>query len=76
MVIGAPGEVIYPVDFTSEFRAGRVESLNLREGMDRLEKELIEKALGISGGNLAQAGEALGIPASTLRDKLKKHEIS
>jgi two-component system NtrC family response regulator len=47
----------------------------LPELMDRMEKELIRKALRQTGGVQAQAAELLGISRSNLQYKLKKHHL-
>ncbi|CAM3899382.1 sigma-54 interaction domain-containing protein [Mesobacillus zeae] len=49
-----------------------MESLSLRENLRVLEKELIEKALVHSGGNIQKAASLLDIPRQTLQYKLKK----
>jgi len=43
--------------------------------MDRMEKELIRKALRQTGGVQAQAADLLGISRSNLQYKLKKHHL-
>jgi two-component system NtrC family response regulator len=43
--------------------------------MDRMEKELIRKALRQAGGVQAQAADLLGISRSNLQYKLKKHHL-
>jgi two-component system NtrC family response regulator len=47
----------------------------LPELMDRMEKELIHRALRQTGGVQAQAAELLGISRSNLQYKLKKHHL-
>lgn len=41
--------------------------------MDQTERELLERALRAAGGNKSAAAAALGMKASTFRDKLAKH---
>lgn len=43
--------------------------------MDHAERELLENALRASGGNKTAAAAALGMKASTFRDKLAKHGL-
>lgn len=43
--------------------------------LDEMEKEAIEKALKRTRGVIKKAAELLGLPNSTLRDKMDKHEI-
>ncbi|OIK15397.1 sigma-54-dependent Fis family transcriptional regulator [Bacillus sp. MUM 116] len=51
------------------------ETLSLRKNMEELEKQLIETALGQSGGNINQAAKLLEIPRQTLQYKLKKTNL-
>jgi DNA-binding NtrC family response regulator len=48
---------------------------NLKDLLDRVEKELIERALSESAGNKRQAAARLGIHRITLYEKLKKLKI-
>ena len=48
----------------------------LHEVLACLESTLIRQALAEAHGNQTQAARALGLSLSTLRDKLKKHEIA
>jgi two-component system, NtrC family, response regulator PilR len=43
--------------------------------MDQTERELLERALRSAGGNKTAAATALGMKASTFRDKLAKHGL-
>jgi DNA-binding NtrC family response regulator len=47
--------------------------LNLQEIVDNVERQLIDSALARTGQNQAKAAELLGIPRTTLRDKLEKY---
>lgn len=47
--------------------------VNLQEIVDNIERELIESALCRTQQNQAKAAELLGIPRTTLRDKLEKY---
>ena len=49
---------------------------SLEESVGEYEARLIRQALVITGGNKARAAELLGVPASTLKSKIKKHAIS
>jgi DNA-binding NtrC family response regulator len=40
-----------------------------------IEKELIAKALKITGGNVAKTSRLLNVPRGTLRYKLEKYEL-
>ncbi|MDF1579769.1 MAG: sigma-54 dependent transcriptional regulator [Desulfuromonadales bacterium] len=46
----------------------------LEEVMARLEKELIVRAVEITGGNIAKSARLLNIPRGTLRYKLRKYD--
>ena len=46
------------------------------ESIARVERDLLSDALRKAGGNRTRAAELLGIPPSTLRDKLAKHGIA
>ncbi len=48
---------------------------NFQAVMDQAERELLENALKTSGGNKTAAAAALGMKASTFRDKLAKHGL-
>ncbi len=48
------------------------ESLNLRDTVNRVERELIIKVLEDCGGNKTRAGEILGIPRQTLKYKMDR----
>jgi two-component system response regulator AtoC len=43
--------------------------------MERIEREFITEALRLSGGNMRKAASHLGIPKSTLFNKINKYEI-
>ncbi|NLZ03294.1 MAG: sigma-54-dependent Fis family transcriptional regulator [Pirellulaceae bacterium] len=46
-----------------------------RAAMDQAERQLLADALAAAGGNKSAAAEALGMKASTFRDKLAKHGL-
>jgi len=51
------------------------EGISLEELVAQIEKELIVKAVAITGGNVAKTSRLLNIPRGTLRYKLEKHQI-
>lgn len=55
--------------------AGAHAAATLPEQMDAFEAALIQDALRTQQGRVAQAAEVLGIPKTTLYDKLRKHAI-
>ena len=56
--------------------AGTLPAASLAAQVDAAERRAIETALQASGGNVAQAAEALQVPKKTLYDKLTRHAIS
>ncbi|MDO3379259.1 sigma-54-dependent transcriptional regulator [Geoalkalibacter halelectricus] len=52
------------------------EGIMLEAMVDDVEKELIAKALQITGGNVAKTSRLLNIPRGTLRYKLEKYELA
>ncbi|MFH1266795.1 MAG: response regulator [Planctomycetota bacterium] len=56
-------------------RDGGVEP-NFNSVIERTERELLENALKATGGNKTTAAAALGLKASTFRDKLAKYGLS
>jgi two-component system response regulator AtoC len=48
----------------------------LDEVVGQLEKELIAKAISITGGNVAKTARLLNVPRGTLRYKLEKYELA
>jgi DNA-binding NtrC family response regulator len=52
-----------------------VESLQLREFLERLEKGIIIRTLSRVDGNLKEAAKILGVKYTTLHEKLKRHSI-
>jgi len=51
------------------------EGILLEEMVGEIEKELIGKALKITGGNVAKTARLLNVPRGTLRYKLEKYEL-
>jgi two-component system NtrC family response regulator len=47
-------------------------SLNIKEGRERVERELIQKALSFHGNNVSHAAEALGVSRPSLYSMIKK----
>jgi len=54
---------------------GGAGAADLRSTLNRVERELIERALREHGGNLTAAGRALGVERNLLRYKLRKHGL-
>ena len=50
--------------------------VSLREARDRVEKELIQKALLKHGGVVVRAAEELSVTRQTLADLIRKYGIS
>jgi DNA-binding NtrC family response regulator len=47
----------------------------LDESVAKYEARIIRRALALTTGNKAKAAELLGVPASTLKSKIKKYGI-
>ena len=63
------------------FRAGDGALLEVefpQQGLDlqKIERQLIEKALALAGGNVAEAARKLGIGREALRYRIQKHRIA
>ena len=52
------------------------EGILLEEIIGDVEKELIAKAIQITGGNVAKTARILNVPRGTLRYKLEKYELA
>jgi two-component system NtrC family response regulator len=55
--------------------SGTAETMTLREGRDRVEKEMIIAAIEKCEGNIARTAERLGVSRPTLYDLMKKHGL-
>jgi two-component system NtrC family response regulator len=81
-VIMSESAVIEPLDlgFAGGASYGHnsiaAEGVTLREGKDRVEKELTISVLEKCGGNIAKTAEVLGVSRPTLYDIIKKHGLS
>lgn len=49
------------------------EGFDLREYLESLEQQLIERAMRAAGGTVAQAARLLGLRRTTLVEKLRKY---
>ncbi len=52
------------------------EGILFEEIVGRLEKDLIDQAVGITGGNVAKTARLLNLPRGTLRYKMEKYGLS
>lgn len=52
------------------------ENYDLRNVVDKVERDLIKKAITKCHGNKTKAGEMLGIPRQTLKYKMEKLDIN
>jgi len=52
------------------------EGILLEEMVGQIEKELVARALTITGGNVAKTARLLNVPRGTLRYKLEKYELA
>jgi DNA-binding NtrC family response regulator len=53
----------------------REKPINLKSTMETIEKGVILRALGASGGNQREAAQILGVKYTTLNQKVKKYRI-
>jgi arginine utilization regulatory protein len=60
------------LQITTTSNSGDLDSLSLRQNIEKLEKNLIMNALELAEGNINQAAKLLEIPRQTLQYKLKK----
>lgn len=75
------GDTILPVHLPVQIKSyfspakGNIiyqESMNLQEALERVEMDLIKKAIEKTSGNISRAARMLGIPRQTLQYKLRK----
>jgi two-component system NtrC family response regulator len=77
LVITCPGETIAARDLPAEIRATpRPSSLNLDENVQRVEREVISRALQEVDGHRERAAELLGISIRTLHYKLRELKLA
>ncbi len=65
--------LIEPADLPEHFHKSPAEKL-LRPELNRLEKDMIFKAMNRTEGNTSKASDILGIPRQTLQRKLRKYK--
>ncbi len=75
-VVMAKGHRITPEDLDLGFLVGDRSSKTLREAIDELEKEMVQKALNRHKGNISKVASELGISRPTLYDLLKEFGIN
>jgi len=75
-VVMAEGEMITSkdLDFVSSIPQEGL-TMSLKEAKDRLEKELVQKALLSQGGIVVRAAKELGVSRQTLTDLIKKYGL-
>jgi len=77
LVITCPGEIIAARDLPAEIRSTpRPSSLNLDENVQRVEREVISRALEEVEGHREKAAELLGISIRTLHYKLRELKLA
>jgi two-component system NtrC family response regulator len=75
-VIMAEGRKIGPADLELDSPLERYNGKPLREARKALEREIIERALAKTAGNITRAATELGISRPTLYDLISKYAIS
>ena len=74
-VIMTEGEYILPCDLELEEPKEISQNISLREARDKIDREMIIKALAINQGNIKDAARGLGVTRQTLYDLIEKHSI-
>ena len=67
-----------PQGFNEYFKsdaAAKSGSLSLNKTLERMERDMIMRALGVSGMNITKAAQVLDIPRQTLQYKMLKYDI-
>ncbi len=72
-VIMSAGPLIGPEDLGLEHNSGQFEFLNLKAVRAQAEKQAVEQALALGGGNISQAADLLGVTRPTLYDLIAKY---
>jgi two-component system NtrC family response regulator len=76
LVLTCPGEAIAARDLPGEIRsAPRPATFNLGENLERVEREVIQRALDEVEGHREKAAQLLGISVRTLQYKLKQLKL-
>jgi DNA-binding NtrC family response regulator len=55
--------------------SGVVQAVRISESLRDVERRTIQETWESTGGNLSAAARALGLPRTTLRDRLKKYGL-
>jgi two-component system NtrC family response regulator len=77
LVITAPGEMIAARDLPAEIRSvSRPSTLNLVENVQRVERDMINRALQEVDGHREKAADLLGISIRTLHYKLRELKLA
>jgi two-component system NtrC family response regulator len=74
-LILASGPQITADDLGFGGNTGRFVLLNLKTTRERAERQVVEQALAVAGGNVSQAAELLGITRPTLYDLMEKLKL-
>jgi two-component system response regulator AtoC len=73
----ATGRWITPSELAQEStpQFGPIESLSIKKASKKMERNLIEKALHLTGGNRTQAAKILEISRPILISKIKEYKL-
>ena len=71
-VIMAEGSKISPQDLELVYKPAKYEGRKLKDAMEGLEKDLIERALSKNKGNITKAAEELGVSRPTLYELMER----
>lgn len=73
--VGVVQRVLAHRSSTRDSGSGTRQAMNFRGSLPELEKAAILQAFRASGSNVSEAARLVGLPRSTVRDKLKKYGI-
>jgi two-component system NtrC family response regulator len=74
-VILAEGTQVRASDLELDAQIAEPPPINLRQVRDQAERQALQRALSIDGGNMSKAAELLGISRPTLYDLMNKHGL-
>ena len=74
-VVLAEGKQIMATDLGFVADENRVQSLNLRDARERVERQVIQRALSVYNNNVTHTAEALGISRPSLYSLIKKLDM-
>ena len=80
-IVMCEGPIVEPADLglagnpTARLSPAAVEGMSLKEARDRLEREMVSRAIETQEGNIVRAAEMLGVSRPTMYDLMRKHAL-